>query len=211
MARIDRSESTHDANNDTPLKTTYDGTDNASSWIGSSKNEYTYDVNNNMMLDARYLWDINLNVWIGLQKSEWSYDVNLNKIESRFFVWDTIASSWGIAQVNTGEYDYNGYASETIGLLNYLFLVIYTYDYMPDPVHIQPEFNICLFPGGVWSYDSVSIYTSTVQTTSVENIRTDNEIEKNMLYITDILGKSTKLLENKPLFYIYDDGTVEKK
>ena len=102
------------------------------------------------MLYARYLWDINLNVWIGIQKSEWSYDVNSNKIESKYFVWDTIASSWWIAKVNTGEYDYGGYASETIGLLNYLFHVIYTYDYLPDPVHIPTEFNIGLFPGTDW-------------------------------------------------------------
>ena len=29
--------------------------------------------------------------------------------------------------------------------------------------------------------------------------------------ITDVLGKETKKEHNTPLFYIYDDGTVEKK
>ena len=29
--------------------------------------------------------------------------------------------------------------------------------------------------------------------------------------IVDLLGRSTKIVKNQPLFYIYDDGTVEKK
>ena len=35
--------------------------------------------------------------------------------------------------------------------------------------------------------------------------------EKKLLSITDILGRSTKENKNQLLFYIYDDGTVEKK
>ena len=31
------------------------------------------------------------------------------------------------------------------------------------------------------------------------------------LKVVDILGRETKELKNIPLFYIYDDGTVEKK
>ena len=34
---------------------------------------------------------------------------------------------------------------------------------------------------------------------------------KKLLKITDILGRETKGTKNEPLFYIYDDGTVEKK
>ena len=29
--------------------------------------------------------------------------------------------------------------------------------------------------------------------------------------VTDILGRETKVTKNEALFYIYDDGTVEKK
>ena len=35
--------------------------------------------------------------------------------------------------------------------------------------------------------------------------------EKKLLYITDILGRETKETKNKLLFYIYNDGSVEKK
>jgi hypothetical protein len=34
---------------------------------------------------------------------------------------------------------------------------------------------------------------------------------KGILKITDLLGRETKGNNNQPLFYIYDDGTVEKK
>ena len=34
---------------------------------------------------------------------------------------------------------------------------------------------------------------------------------KNLLYITDILGRNTYPVPNRVLFYIYDDGSVEKK
>ena len=35
--------------------------------------------------------------------------------------------------------------------------------------------------------------------------------KKELLYTTDLLGKETKDINNQPLFYIYDDGSVEKK
>jgi hypothetical protein len=35
--------------------------------------------------------------------------------------------------------------------------------------------------------------------------------DKELLYITDILGRTTHPVPNRLLFYIYDDGSVEKK
>jgi hypothetical protein len=43
--------------------------------------------------------------------------------------------------------------------------------------------------------------------TSIE----EESINKQLLKVIDILGKESKDLKNQPLFYIYDDGTVEKK
>ena len=34
---------------------------------------------------------------------------------------------------------------------------------------------------------------------------------KELIKVTDILGRETKETKNEPLFYIYDDGTIEKK
>ena len=45
-------------------------------------------------------------------------------------------------------------------------------------------------------------------TTTIEEIQNPN---KSLLKITDVLGRTIKETRNTPLFYIYDDGTVEKK
>lgn len=37
------------------------------------------------------------------------------------------------------------------------------------------------------------------------------ENRKKIIRITDLLGRNTKEIKNTPLFYLYDDGTVEKK
>ena len=36
-------------------------------------------------------------------------------------------------------------------------------------------------------------------------------IHKDLLKVTDLLGRDTKGTKNQPLIYIYDDGTVEKR
>ena len=43
-------------------------------------------------------------------------------------------------------------------------------------------------------------------TTNIEEHTTNKELLK----VTDLLGRETKKI-NQPLFYIYDDGTVEKR
>jgi Leucine-rich repeat (LRR) protein len=39
----------------------------------------------------------------------------------------------------------------------------------------------------------------------------EHTTNKELLKVTDLLGRETKGTKNEPLFYIYDDGTVEKK
>ena len=51
---------------------------------------------------------------------------------------------------------------------------------------------------------------------SFSNLSDLNEYEifidnKTLIKIVDFLGRESKIIKNKPLFYIYDDGTVEKK
>ena len=38
-----------------------------------------------------------------------------------------------------------------------------------------------------------------------------NISSRKLIKIVDLLGRETKEKKNGPLFYIYDDGTVEKK
>ena len=54
-------------------------------------------------------------------------------------------------------------------------------------------------------YDTITFYVSS--SSAIED-RTTN---KELLRTTDILGRETKETKNTLLFYIYDDGTVERR
>ena len=58
-----------------------------------------------------------------------------------------------------------------------------------------------------WIYiDSWTSFGTNCSATSVQ----DHTTNKELLKVTDLLGRETKKT-NQPLFYIYDDGTVEKR
>ena len=56
--------------------------------------------------------------------------------------------------------------------------------------------------------DSIVNLNLTITTTGIYDI-TNNK--SNLVKITDMLGQETPYRRNTPLFYIYDDGTVEKR
>ena len=59
-----------------------------------------------------------------------------------------------------------------------------------------------------WIYiDSWTSFGTNCSATSVQEHTTNN----NLLKITDLLGRETKGTKNEVLFYIYDDGIVEKR
>jgi hypothetical protein len=58
-----------------------------------------------------------------------------------------------------------------------------------------------------WSdIDPQHYFSNNCSTTAIQEQSTNKELLK----VTDILGRETKQT-NRPLFYIYDDGTVEKR
>jgi len=66
----------------------------------------------------------------------------------------------------------------------------------------------CSDPGtGVGIYSSLTACNQTCGVSTIE----EHTTTKTLLKITDILGRQTNQTRNKLLFYIYDDGTVEKK
>ena len=56
--------------------------------------------------------------------------------------------------------------------------------------------------------DSIANLNLTVTTTGISDVA---NCKSNLVKITDILGQETPQRRNTPLFYIYDDGTVEKR
>jgi len=60
-----------------------------------------------------------------------------------------------------------------------------------------------------WSFpyiDPQHYFSNNCSGTAIEEHTTNKEL----LRTIDVLGRETKRIKNEPLFYIYDDGTVEK-
>ena len=68
--------------------------------------------------------------------------------------------------------------------------------------------NICVDPGTGTGMHSTQAACTSVCVISVVEERT---LSKKLLKITDLLGRETKGSKNDVLFYIYDDGTVDKR
>ena len=58
------------------------------------------------------------------------------------------------------------------------------------------------------SFSTNCNYSNPCVTVSAIQEHTTN---KELLKVTDLLGRETKVTKNEVLFYIYDDGTVEKR
>ena len=54
-------------------------------------------------------------------------------------------------------------------------------------------------------YDTITFYVSSLSATE------EHTTNKEILRTIDVLGREIKGIKNEPLFYIYNDGTVEKK
>ncbi len=58
-------------------------------------------------------------------------------------------------------------------------------------------------------FSDINNHTSKCfNSTSVEVL---TPVQRNLLEVKDLLGRKTKIINKQPLFYIYDDGSVEKK
>jgi len=76
---------------------------------------------------------------------------------------------------------------------NYYRRMIFASENNPN-VELRPKINITYLP------DSTS--------TTIHDVNTNN---KQLLKITNVLGRKNLPTRNTPLLYIYDDGTVEKR
>jgi len=88
--------------------------------------------------------------------------------------------------------------------------------------HIQQTldggyFFVVTLEGSVWKDNGEKYIVYLIKTdgngnvTSTFHVPTINTSKGKLIRIVDILGRETKRKTNQPLFYIYDDGTVEKR
>ena len=70
----------------------------------------------------------------------------------------------------------------------------------PDSSLVPHDLNIA-----IWNY----INDLPCTTLSIEDYQ--GKDTRKLIEIVDVLGRESEQLKNQPIFYIYDDGTVEKK
>ena len=77
----------------------------------------------------------------------------------------------------------------------------------------NPNLSCIKVDDPIWSatnwepLDPQHYFSTNCSTTDIEEHTTNKELLK----VTDLLGRVTKGIKNEVLFYIYDDGTVEKR
>ena len=74
------------------------------------------------------------------------------------------------------------------------------------PLNVSGDYSVTLMNS--LGCDSIANLNLTVTTTGISDIVNS---KSNLVKITDVLGKETPYRRNTPLFYIYNDGTVEKR
>ena len=75
-----------------------------------------------------------------------------------------------------------------------------------DSIYSTNNWTVSIFSFPV--IDSQHYFSNNCSgTTSIQELIS----KKELLKITDLMGRETKGKKNEPLFYIYDDGTVEKR
>jgi len=70
------------------------------------------------------------------------------------------------------------------------------------------QFSLLNWTNPFWfGFDTQHYFSNNCSATAIEEHTTN----KKLIKVTDILGRETKDKRNEPLFYIYNDGIVEKK
>ena len=74
------------------------------------------------------------------------------------------------------------------------------------PLNVSGDYSVTL--NNLSGCDSIVNLNLTITTTGISDIAKN---KSNLVKITDMLGQETPYRRNTPLFYLYDDGTVEKR
>ena len=151
---------------------------------------------------------------IDIEKIQFSEDIGVNSI---------INVTNGIVQVeifNYGLNDVNGFnvaysvdgSSPVIENITSTLLSANSMNYIFSTAFTSPlaQVEICS-----WTEYLVDMQNNNDTSCIITTISAVNELpgvnKRKLLRITDLLGRKTPFRKSTPLFYIYDDGTVEKK
>ena len=183
----------------------------SSIWNSTYKTEYLYNVNGVSITSISSSWLSVSSNWVYSNKTEEINDVSGNSLLNTSFQWDTISNMWISSWEVTGTYE-NSYLCEDTYVVGEMSLC----EYIMQSCGIISIFNNNPISNIFYDYSSnmsdSTIFFYSYIASSIDDINTENQTNKrNLISITDVLGRETKDKKNTPLFYIYDDGTVEKR
>ena len=87
-------------------------------------------------------------------------------------------------------------------------------NFTENPYHTYPQWPPTVYQVTLIVLDNMGCSDTAFSTITVGQPTTsiqEHAINKEHLKVTDLLGRETKGTKNEVLFYIYDDGTVEKR
>jgi len=202
----------------------YSGIGISSGVDGKNKRTYTYDINNQSILDEGWDWDGSTYVPTFKTEKIWQFGIPIqtigyinppaweisNKTNYSFVSGDlfhliSINYSNGVPNdTNDGSLYYNNaLISNTAQPTGFLMLMNASgISGFPEPTYQLDSVEYV----STFSY-SYRYYYSAFTSTVIQEHTTNKELLK----VIDLLGRKTKGSKNEVHFYIYDDGTVEKR
>ena len=198
-------------NNSTTSTTTHTACDSYS-WNGTTyttSGSYTYSTTNANGCDSTDTLNLTINNTTILQQTYSicdgdSVQVGWNTYHIAGTYIDTISGQWsGVCDsiiYTTIIVDYNTSSYDTLSVN-----VSIVWNGMT--LTISGDYSIILVNSA--GCDSITNLNLTILPSGIQDLSEDRN--KTVLRIINVLGEPTKPTSNTPLFYIYDDGTVEKR
>ena len=121
-------------------------------------------------------------------------------------MWLGTSIYWSITNFNTGLTGCTGNGTNPTFTLNNLDTVLVCAIYSPLTTNVP--LWMCTICDTISFYNGAWTQISIAQPNGLEDVQTT---DRQLLKVTNFLGRETKCTKNEPLFYIYDDGTVEKR
>jgi hypothetical protein len=183
----------------------------SSVWDSISKTEYLYNVSGVSIEHISYSWNNISATWVPTYKSEEINDFNGNNLLIASSQWVSTNNMWVPSFQVTGTYDNSSLCEET-----YVVGDMSLCDYVMQSCGIFSVFNNNPLSNIYYDYntnvsDSTLFFYSDFST-EIDDISIMNEVHnRDLIRISDALGRETDRKKNTLLFYIYNDGTVEKR
>tara|TARA_B100001142_G_scaffold132597_1_gene134156 strand:- start:3661 stop:5154 length:1494 start_codon:yes stop_codon:yes gene_type:complete len=183
----------------------------SSIWETINKTDYLYNINGISVTSISSFWSPTVSSWVYGYKTEEINDVNGNSLINTSYQWVATNNMWIAEFEVTGAYD-NNYLCEETYVVGQMSLC----DYAIQSCGILSNFNNNPLSNIFYDYSSnnsdSTIFFYSYSSTSIDEIVKDDLIsERNLISISDMIGRESKKTNNELLFYIYDDGTVEKQ